>query len=196
LEAITKKTLMAISLKGLIIASILSTIPHMALAGEGQPMIGETAPLFALKGLDGKTYSLKETRGKYVVIHFAATWCPFCNAEAPHLDQLAKDYKKQGVQVFLVDVKEERNLVEKWSTRYNFSFPVLLDLDGAVSARYAPEGVQPDLARDEVPLASNLIIDKDGKIRFYSLLNTTSFDAKLTAVRKTLDTLLKSNKSP
>jgi len=186
---------MAITLKGLIIASILSAIPHTALAGEGQPMIGETAPLFTLKGLDGKKYFLKEARGKYVVIHFATTWCPFCNAEAPHLDQLAKDYKKQGVQVFLVDVKEDRNLVEKWSTRYNFSFPVLLDVDGAVSARYAPEGVQPDLARDEVPLASNLIIDKEGKIRFYSLLNTAAFDAKLSAVRKTLDTLLKSNKS-
>jgi len=169
--------------------------PASMLAGDKQPMIGESAPLFALKGLDGKTYSLEETRGKIVVIHFATTWCPFCNAEAPHLDQLAKDYKKQDVQVFLVDVKEERNLVEKWSTRYNFSFPVLLDPDGAVSARYAPEGVQPDLARDEVPLASNLIIDKDGTIRFYSLLNTTAFDAKLRAVRKTLDILLKSNNS-
>ena len=72
----------------------------------------------------------------------------------------------------------------------NFSFPVLLDEDGKVATAYAPAGVLPDLARDEVVLASNLIIDREGKIRFYSLLNTTSFDAKLISARKKLDELL------
>ena len=51
-----------------------------------QPMIGQTAPSFKLQGLDGKTYSLEQFRGKYVVIHFAATWCPFCNAEASQVE--------------------------------------------------------------------------------------------------------------
>lgn len=155
-----------------------------------QPMIGQTAPSFKLLGLDGKTYSLEQLRGKYVVIHFAATWCPFCNAEAPHLEELYKTYKEKDVEVFMIDVKESKELVSKSTQKFSFSFPVLLDEDGKVSARYAPEGVQPDLARDEVPLASNLIIDKEGKIRFYSLLNTTSFDAKLTKVKQKLDELL------
>ena len=60
----------------------------------------------------------------------------------------------------------------------------------SVSTKYAPAGVQPDLARDEVPIASNLIIDKEGKIQFYSLLNTENFDAKLTKVKEKLDELL------
>jgi peroxiredoxin len=155
-----------------------------------QPMIGQAAPSFKLTGLDGKTYSLEQFRGRYVVIHFAATWCPFCNAEAPHLEQLYKTYEQKGVQVFIIDVKEGGALVTKSSGKFNFTFPILLDEDGAVSAKYAPEGVQPDLAREEVPLASNIIIDKDGKIRFYSLLNTATFDAKLTKVKQKLDELL------
>jgi len=155
-----------------------------------QPMIGQTAPSFTLTGLDGKTYSLEQFRGKFVVIHFATTWCPFCNAEAPNLEQLYKAYKPQDVQVFIIDVKEGKDLVAKLSQKFNFSFPVLLDEEGTVSTRYAPEGVQPDLARDEVPLASNLIVDKEGKIRFYSLLNTLDFDAKLTKVKQRLDELL------
>ena len=162
-------------------------------AQDKQPMIGQPAPSFTLTGLDGKTYSLTEQKGKYVVIHFATTWCPFCNAEAPNLEQLYKTYSNKGVQVFIVDVKEAKELVAKSQSRFNFSFPVLLDEDGFVSTQYAPEGVQPDLARDEVPLASNLIIDKQGKIRFYSLLNTTSFDAKLTGLKQKLDELLTSN---
>ena len=156
-----------------------------------QPLIGQVAPTFKLPGLDGKTYSLEQFRGQFVVIHFAATWCPFCNAEAPHLEQLYKTYQQKNVQVLIVDVKENKELVtKKLLQKFNFTFPVLIDEDGSVSTKYAPEGVQPDLARDEVPLASNLIIDKEGKIRFYSLLNTTTFDAKLSKVKQKLDELL------
>jgi peroxiredoxin len=159
-------------------------------AQEDQHLIGEKAPSFKLKSTDGTVYSLDQMRGKYVVIHFAATWCPFCNAEAPHLEELYKNYRDKNVQVFIVDVKEDKGLVEKSLSRFSFSFPVLLDVDGAVSTSYAPEGVQPDLARHEVPLASNLIIDKDGNIRFYSLLNSANFDAKLTKLKQKLDELL------
>lgn len=160
------------------------------------PMIGETAPSFNLAALDGKTYSLDQYRGKYVVIHFAATWCPFCNAEAPHLEQLYQAYRDKDVQVFIIDVKEEKDLVRKSFKKFDFSFPVLLDPDGSVSARYAPEGVLPDLAREEVPLASNLIIDKEGKIRFYTLLNTANFDARLLKVKEKLDALIATAENP
>ena len=163
-------------------------------AQEVQPMLGQMAPPFTLNALDGRTYSLEKLQDKYVVIHFAATWCPFCNAEAPSLEQLYKDYHNKGVEVLIIDVKEDRELVEKSFNRFNFSFPVLLDIDGKVSASYAPEGVQPALERHEVPIASNLIIDKDGKIRFYSLLNTTAFDAKLTALKQKLDELIENSK--
>lgn len=80
--------------------------------------------------------------------------------------------------------------------RFNFTFPVLLDSDGTISASYAPKDVLPDLTRDEVPLASNLIIDREGKIRFYSLLNTTNFDAKLVHVRQKLDELINTPEQP
>jgi len=71
-----------------------------------------------------------------------------------------------------------------------YTFPVVLDLDGKVSVSYAPPGVQPDLARDQVPIASNLIIDRNGKIRFYSLLDSAHFDAKLLALTARLEQLL------
>jgi len=159
---------------------------------EQQPMIGQTAPSFSLKDLNGKTSSLEKFKGKYLVIHFATTWCPFCNAEAPNLEQLYRDYKDKGVEVLIIDVKENKELVENTFKKFNFSFPVLLDEDGKIAASYAPEGVLPDLARDEVVLASNLILDKEGQIRFYSLLDSKSFDAKLVKARKKLDELLSS----
>lgn len=172
---------------------IASGFSAAANAQEDQPMLGQLAPTFTLSDLNGKTYSLEQLKGKFVVIHFATTWCPFCNAEAPNLEQLYQEYKDKGVTVFIVDVKEGKELIEKSFSRFNFSFPVLLDTDGQVSASYAPAGIQPSLQRDEVPLASNLIIDKEGKISYYSLLNTTSFDAKLTNLKQKLDELISVN---
>lgn len=170
------------------------TFSRIGSAQEVQPMLGQRAPSFTLKALSGKMYSLEQVKGKYVVIHFAATWCPFCNAEAPNLEQLYKDYRDRGVEVFIVDVKEDKELVEKSFSRFSFSFPVLLDADGKVSASYAPADVQPALERHEVPIASNLIIDKEGKIIFYSLLNTAGFDAKLTKLKQKLDELIDAGK--
>lgn len=186
-----KQSAMKSILKSLFLVIIIC-FSIVAKAQEQQPMLGQIAPSFALKALDGKTYSLEQSKGKYVVIHFAATWCPFCNAEAPYLQELYKSYHNKGVEVFVIDVKEDKEIVDKALARFNFSLPVLLDENGEVSAKYAPAGVQPDLARHEVPLASNLIIDKEGKIKFYSLLNTTSFDAKLTRLKEKLNSLLNS----
>lgn len=39
-----------------------------------QPMLGQPAPPFRLKDLDGKTLSLADLRGKLVVLHFGASW--------------------------------------------------------------------------------------------------------------------------
>jgi hypothetical protein len=50
--------------------------------------------------------------------------------------------------------------------------------------------VLPDLSRAEVAIASNLIIDDRGKIRFFDLLDTTSFDAKLVKLHARLKQLL------
>jgi peroxiredoxin len=153
--------------------------------------IGKTAPEFSLEDLDGNSFNLASSRGSYVVVHIATTWCPFCNAEAPYLEELSQQYKDKNVRVLIIDVKEPKELVQsKLQDRFNFSFPVLLDMDGSVAASYAPPEVLPDLARDEVMLASNLLIDPEGKIQYLSLLDSKNFDAKLINLKKRLDELL------
>ena len=90
----------------------------------------------------------------------------------------------------VIDVQETREKTDEYAKRSKFTFLVLRDADGKVSTSYAPRGVQPDLPRDQVPIASNLIIDREGKIRYYSLLDTTSFDAKLVGLTARLEGLL------
>ena len=167
------------------------TVVNTEVAVASENDVNMIAPDFSLKTLDDESISLSDYKGKVVVVHIATTWCPFCNAEAPYLEALYQDYKDKNVQVILIDVKEPKELVqEKLKEKYNLSFQVLLDLDGAVATRYAPEGVLPDLGRDEVMLASNLIIDEEGNIRFMSLLDSQNFDAELIQLKERLNELL------
>jgi len=103
---------------------------------------------------------------------------------------LWQEYQESNVQVLVIDVLENVEDTTTYAERSGFTFPVLLDSDGSVAAMYAPEGVLPDLPRDQVPIASNLVIDAKGTIQYLSLLDTTAFDAKLIALRARLDELL------
>jgi peroxiredoxin len=103
---------------------------------------------------------------------------------------LQQKYKDRGVQALIIDVMETPAVAEAWAKKHKFSFPVLLDPDGKATTPYAPKDALPDLPRDQVPIASNLIIDGEGKIRFYTLLDSANFDARLVALRARLDEML------
>lgn len=153
------------------------------------------APAFELMDLNGNVVSLSDYDGRFLVMHIATTWCPYCNAEAPYLEQLYSDYADHNVGVLIVDVKESKELVqEKLQDRFNFTFPVLLDTDGAIAGSYAPPDVLPDLARDEIMLASNLLIDPAGNIQYMSMLDSRNFDAKLVHLKAKLDAMLQAGK--
>lgn len=157
------------------------------ITGAGQ----SSMPEFTLNDLEGEEVTSESFKGSYLVLHIATTWCPFCNAEAPHLEALKQKYADQNVKVIIIDVKEPAELVRsKLKDKFNLTFPILLDVDGSVAASFAPEDVLPDLSRDEVMLASNLIIDPQGEIQFLSLLDSKNFDAKLVDLKAKLDELL------
>ncbi len=148
------------------------------------------APAFTLTSLDSLEISLEKLKGEVVVVHFGTSWCPFCRAEDPHLQALHELYQERGVTTLVVNVGENDEIATKWKKEAGFSFPMLMDRDGTVAARYAPIDAQPDLPRHEVMIASNLVIDRTGTVRFMSLLDTNNFDARLVALRATLDRIL------
>lgn len=70
---------------------------------------GTVAPSFTLKDIDGKAVSLSDFRGKQVVLHFWASWCPDCREETPQLKaaQAAADPSKVVFVSVSFDRKEE-----------------------------------------------------------------------------------------
>lgn len=57
------------------------------------------APEFALEDAAGKTVSLKNYRGKVVLLDFWATWCTGCKKEIPWFAEFDRTYAKQGFAV-------------------------------------------------------------------------------------------------
>jgi cytochrome c biogenesis protein CcmG/thiol:disulfide interchange protein DsbE len=71
-----------------------------------QPM-GNRAPEFSLKDLDGREIHSSSFENKVVLLNFWATWCPPCLAEIPALVSLHNIYQSQGVEVVGITLDEE-----------------------------------------------------------------------------------------
>ncbi|MFC2030039.1 TlpA disulfide reductase family protein [Chloroflexota bacterium] len=100
------------------------------------PQTGFTAPDFALDTLDGGTVTLSELRGQVVVINLWATWCPPCRAEMPAIERVWNEYRDDGLVVLAVNQREAPSRVGAFVEELGLTFPVLLDRDGGVGARY------------------------------------------------------------
>lgn len=117
-----------------------------------------SAPDFSLPTIDGKTVRLSSyLDGKHVVLlDFWSTTCDPCMVEMPHLVELYKAKKDQGFVVLAIslDGPESRAQVSSTVHDKDMVFPVLLDEETTVVARYNP--------KREMPFS--VLIGKDGSI--------------------------------
>ena len=61
--------------------------------------VGEYAPDFDLRSVDGASFKLSALRGQPVVVNFWGTWCAPCKVEIPWLVELDQAYRSQGVKI-------------------------------------------------------------------------------------------------
>lgn len=111
------------------------------------------APDFVLMGEDSKTYRLSDYRGKVVVLNFWATWCPPCRDEMPSLERAYQKIKGEDIVILAVNVGEDGDTVFAFTGQYPVSFPLPLDRDGSVIAKYPVIG-----------LPTTFIIDPRGNV--------------------------------
>ena len=98
---------------------------------------GDRAPEFSLPALEGKAISLSSYRGKVVMVHFWATWCPPCVEELPALERLYRAYFGKDLEVLAVSVDEGgAGAVGQFMRKNGFALPVLLNPDQSVSRQY------------------------------------------------------------
>ena len=91
---------------------------------------------FTLKDSDNKKVSLKNYRGKIIMLNFWATWCAPCRLEMPSMEKLHRQFKDKGLIILSVASGEKTERVNKFIKEYEITFPALIDYDQEVTDTY------------------------------------------------------------
>ena len=88
---------------------------------------GTKAPVFELKALDGKRFSLNDelARGPVVLVFFKVS-CPTCQYALPFFERLYKAYGHKGVTLVGVSQNDAKETAA-FNKEFGITFPVLLD---------------------------------------------------------------------
>ncbi|HET6879707.1 MAG TPA: peroxiredoxin [Pirellulales bacterium] len=132
--------------------------------------VGDEAPAFSLKGSDGKTYSLKDFKGKKAVViaWFPKAFTGGCTKECKSMRDDGNGLRKYQVAYFTASVDEPQKNKE-FAESLSLDYPILSDPDKSVAQEYGV--LNPDRG---VTNRWTFYIGKDGKILFIDKsVNTT-----------------------
>lgn len=107
---------------------------------------------FTLTDLSGKSWALKDLKGKVVLLNFWATWCPPCRKEMPDLEALYQRFAPQGLVILGID-DEDAPTVQPFIAQHGITYPVLLDPGRKVNTLFQIDGIP-----------KTFVYDRDGKL--------------------------------
>ena len=123
--------------------------------------VGKVAPDFTLPDPDGKAVSLKDFRGKYVLVSFWAGWCPDCRRENPFIVEAYNKYKSKNFTVLGVSIDRNRETWLNAVEQQGLAWTQVSDL------KYWQSDVVELYAIRWVP--TGILLDPEGKILNISL---------------------------
>lgn len=92
---------------------------------------------------------------KPVLLVFWATWCPYCNAAVPAINEIQARFSGR-LQVLAIDFMESREKVKAFMKAKNVTYLVLFDSDGEVARQYRVVGIP-----------TYILLDKRGRIVYF-----------------------------
>lgn len=126
---------------------------------------GDKAPKFKAKNQNGETVSLKDFKGKKLVLYFyPKDDTPGCTSEACDFRDNYKLFQKQGYEILGVSPDSEAKH-QKFIAKYELPFSLLADTDNAVATAYGTWGEKSMYGRKYMGmLRTTFLIDEKGKI--------------------------------
>ena len=144
--------------KEIIIAALILFVVTNVLSYIRKPTL-ESSALPDIKAvlLDGRKYEVK--KGKPLVVHFWATWCPTCKLEAPNIESISKEY-----EVLTIAVGSGKDIkVSTYMKERGLSFQVINDKEGEWAKQFKVEAYP-----------TTFIYDSKGELRFTEVGYTTT----------------------
>jgi len=136
-----------------------------------QPEVGQAAPDFNLTTGDGSQVSLKDYRGKWVVLYFyPKDFTSGCTLEAQNFQRDLAKY--QNISAIILGVSVDNAQSHKdFCSKEGLNFKLLADTDGKVSTEY---GSIMDYKGSKLAARNTFLIDPHGKIaKVYTAVKPT-----------------------
>src|SRR5256714_2330680 len=150
--------------------ALLSLTATPLLAADSPP-VGAAAPDFSLPDAAGKTHSLSEYKGKYVVLEWFNPECPFVKKHygSGNMQQLQREYTGKGVVWLTIDSNapctegnltpdQAQKVMNSWKTKMT---ALLLDPESKVAKLYGAKNT-PDM----------VVINPEGKIVYEGAIDS------------------------
>jgi len=126
-------------------------------------MIGVEAPDFSARTVHGRAIHLAGLKGKVVVLNFWFIACPPCHIEGPVMKKIAAEFNKDDV-IFISIAREKEADLKKYLATDQFFANNIADPKSAICK---------DIYR-VFGFPTTIVVDKMGKIQYYSLGGMTS----------------------
>jgi thiol-disulfide isomerase/thioredoxin len=91
----------------------------------------------SFQSLQGNAIELSAYRGKVVLVHFWATWCPPCIAKLPELKTLRQTHGAKGFEIVSITYDTDREKLARFVENHDIEWPQFFD----------PRGMECDLVQ-------------------------------------------------
>ena len=161
---------MAIGATGAV-ALFAFVIGSRMLSAKELPQPGTEAPDFSLTSQEGSPVTLKENRGKWVVLYFyPKDFTSGCTVEAHNFQRDQAEYARRNAVVLGVSV-DSADSHRKFCAKEGLNFKLLADTSHEVSKQY---GSLMNFGVARISARNTFLIDPQGKIaRTFSSVNPT-----------------------
>ncbi|MDP3704123.1 MAG: TlpA disulfide reductase family protein [Candidatus Omnitrophota bacterium] len=119
--------------------------------------VGQRPPAFSVLDLRGQRQTLKQYRGQVVVLHFWATWCPYCRGEIPKLLEAFQHGPQQRVTVVTVSIDNDLASLQAFVEQAALPYSVIHDAstNASLAKAYDVQGI---------PVT--YLIDRSGRVAY------------------------------
>ena len=118
----------------------------------------EQAPPLVLKDMDGESWDISKAKGRWLFVHFWASWCGPCRKEMPEIQAIYNHFDQSRLEIVLINTAESEDTVFSFLASIQLDITPLMDRDGLVTEQWQPRG-----------LPSTFFVDPDGKLRYLAL---------------------------